>query len=137
MARIKEFFPIVQVGIRSMDASEKEAIERGKIFYAEHIHDQSDWQSEVLRQLNDNVYITIDLDVFDPSLMPSTGTPEPGGLGWYPVLKLLKEVCQQKNIIGFDVTELCPNVYKASNFLAAKLIYKLISYHAAYGKQKK
>jgi agmatinase len=75
------------------------------------------------------VYITIDLDVFDPSIMPSTGTPEPGGLFWYDVLALLKAVAGKKNIVGFDVVELCPGEEnKAPDFLAAKLIYKLLSY---------
>ncbi|MHC4413525.1 MAG: arginase family protein, partial [Planctomycetota bacterium] len=75
------------------------------------------------------VYVTIDLDVFDPSIMPSTGTPEPGGLMWYEVLELLKAVCERREIVGFDVVELRPSDYnKAPDFLAAKLIYKLLSY---------
>ena len=82
--------------------------------------------------LKKNVYITIDLDVFDPSIMPSTGTPEPGGLGWYEVLELCRRVFHRKNVIGFDVVELCPNkINKAPDFLAAKLIYKLIGFKFA------
>jgi agmatinase len=78
--------------------------------------------------LTDSVYITIDLDVFDPGVMPSTGTPEPGGLGWYQVMKLLFAVSKSKRIVGFDVVELCPSNSKAPDFLAAKLIYTLLSY---------
>ena len=80
-------------------------------------------------KLSKNTYITIDLDVLDPSIMPSTGTPEPGGLYWYDVLALLKAVSEKTNIVGFDVVELCPDDRnKAPNFLAAKLVYKLLSY---------
>ncbi len=86
------------------------------------------WINNAVRQLTDNVYITIDLDVFDPGIMPSTGTPEPGGLGWYQVMKLLASVSKAKRIVGFDVVELCPSKNKAPDFLAAKLIYTLLSY---------
>ena len=129
MARAKESSPIVQVGIRSCDIEEQESIESDRIFYAKDIHDNHDWMDKAVSMLTDEVYITIDLDVFDPSIMPSTGTPEPGGLLWYDVLKFLKKVIEQKKMVGFDVVELCPNKYnKSSDFLAAKLIYKLLSY---------
>jgi len=75
------------------------------------------------------VYVTIDLDVFDPSIMSSTGTPEPGGLLWYDVLGLMRTVFENRNVVGFDIVELCPDERnKAPDFLAAKLIYKLLSY---------
>ena len=129
MARVREACPIVQVGIRSMDSSEKEFIDRGRVFFAEDIHNRTDWINEAVGKLSKKVYITIDLDVFDPSIMPSTGTPEPGGLLWYDVLRLLKTVSDKKDIVGFDVVELCPNEKnKAPDFLAAKLIYKMLSY---------
>lgn len=129
MARIAEICPIVQVGIRSSDISEKEALGRSSVFFAENIHGSSDWVKKVLSKLSKKVYITIDLDVFDPSIMPSTGTPEPGGLSWYNVLMLLKAVFDDKEVVGFDLVELCPNPKnKAPDFLAAKLIYKLLSY---------
>ena len=129
MARARELAPVVQVGIRSMDVCEKKFISRKTVFFAEDIYDKSGWADIVVSRLSDNVYITIDLDVFDPSIMPSTGTPEPGGLSWYDVLTLLKAVCDKKNVVGFDIVELCPNKYnKAPDFLAAKLIYKLLSY---------
>jgi agmatinase len=129
MARIKELCPIVQVGIRSMDYSEKPALDKNRVFFAESIRLDKDWKQKVLSRLSDRVYITIDIDVFDPSVVPSTGTPEPGGLLWYDVLVLLRAVFDDKEVVGFDVVELCPDERnKAPDFLAAKLIYKLLSY---------
>jgi len=129
IARIREICPIVQVGIRSMDVSEKKYIDNDKIFFAEDLQGDDDWIDNVVTKLSRNVYLTLDLDVFDPSIMPSTGTPEPGGLLWYTVLKLLKKVIEKRNIVGFDVTELCPNENNRSpDFMAAKLIYKILSY---------
>ena len=130
MARVKELCPAVQVGIRSMDASEKQSIDTENTFFAKDILYNTDWIDKVISLLSNNVYVTIDLDVFDPSIMPSTGTPEPGGLGWYDVLALLKELGSDKKIVGFDIVELCPNENnKAPDFLAAKLIYKFLSYN--------
>jgi agmatinase len=129
MARIKELCPIVQVGIRSMDSSEKKAFNKDSIIFAKEISMNKNWIEKVLSKLPKNVYVTIDLDVFDPSIMPSTGTPEPGGLLWYDVLGLMRAVFENRNVIGFDVVEMCPNERnKAPDFLAAKLIYKLLSY---------
>ena len=91
------------------------------------------WIDQVIAQLSDNVYITFDLDGFDSSLMPSTGTPEPGGLGWNQAMALLKRVAEKKKIVGFDVVELCPNPTNvAPDYLAAKLVYKILSYHYFY-----
>lgn len=129
MARTKDLCPIVQVGIRSMDSSEKERMDESSVFFAERIHNHPDWVGKVVSKLSQNVYVTVDLDVFDPSIMSSTGTPEPGGLLWYDVLTLLKAVSENRNVVGFDVVELCPDSRnKAPDFLAAKLIYKLLSY---------
>jgi len=129
MARVREVCPIVQVGVRSMDSSEKEFIDRGRVFFAEDINNKTDWINEAVGKLSEKVYITIDLDVFDPSIMSSTGTPEPGGLLWYDVLRLLKAVSDKKDIVGFDVVELCPDEgNKGPDFLAAKLIYKILGY---------
>lgn len=131
MARAKEVADVVQVGIRSQDISELKNIQKNKIFYAENIYNKKDWINKVVKLLNNKIYITIDLDVFDPSILPSTGTPEPGGLSWYLVLDLLKTVIKKKQLVGFDVVELAPNKSdRASDFLAAKLIYKIISYYA-------
>jgi len=144
MARVKETLEargerrgaktqnIVSVGIRSMDSSELKNIKGHKIFYASEVHKSKNWIKKVTEILSKNVYITIDLDVFDASIIPSTGTPEPGGLSWYQVIDLLKSVLEKKNIIGFDVVELCPSSQnKAPDFLAAKLIYKLLSFKFA------
>ena len=129
MARIKDLAPIIQVGIRSMYSSEKQFLNKDNVFFAKNIYNNRNWIEQALSKLSTNVYVTIDLDVFDPSIMPSTGTPEPGGLLWYDVLKLLKNVCEKKNVVGFDVVELCPNDNnKAPDFMAAKLVYKLLSY---------
>lgn len=129
MARAQEIAPVVQVGLRSMDISEKNRVNFKNIFLAENIVNQTNWAQAVIKKLNKNVYLTIDLDVFDPAIMPSTGTPEPGGLGWYPVLNLIKQIVKSRNLVGADVVELCPNkINKSPDFLAAKLIYKILSY---------
>ncbi len=129
MSRVRELCPIVQVGIRSMDIIEKPFIKKDRVFFAENIYNKTDWMDKAISKLTDQVYITIDLDVFDPSILPSTGTPEPGGLGWYQVLDFLKKVIKKKNVVGFDVVELAPNKNeKSSDFLVAKLVYKLLSY---------
>ena len=129
MARVRELCPILQVGIRSMDSSEKELMNGENVFFAKDICQKTDWFERAVARLSDRVYITIDLDVFDPSIMSSTGTPEPGGLLWYDVLAFLKTITQKKDVVGFDVVELCPNPHnRAPDFLAAKLIYKLLSY---------
>ncbi|MCB9362252.1 agmatinase [Candidatus Woesearchaeota archaeon] len=129
MARVKEICPIVQVGIRSMDSSEKQDLVRERVFFAEDIYGRNDYISKVVDLLTDDVYITIDLDVFDHSIMPSTGTPEPGGMLWYDVLSVIKEVVRRKNLVGFDIVELCPSEQNRSpDFLAAKLLYKVLSY---------
>jgi len=132
VARIKETVgTVVSVGIRSMASSEREKIDEKLVFYADSLHESKDWIRDTLAALPEKVYVTIDLDVFDPGIMPSTGTPEPGGLDWYQVIRLLKEVSKHRAITGFDIVELCPSDNKAPDFLAAKLIYKLLSYKFA------
>lgn len=129
MARVREICPIIQVGIRSMDAAEQANMRAGTVFYAHEIVGNPAWIEAVLSKLGADCYITIDLDVFDPSQMPSTGTPEPGGLLWYDVTRLLRAASRRCRVVGFDVVELCPsNAARAPDFLAAKLIYKLLSY---------
>lgn len=135
MARMKEWAKPVMVGIRSMDSSELENVKGRDIFYASYIRKNPEWINQVVDSLTENVYITIDLDGFDPSIMPATGTPEPGGLYWYETLELFEKVAQEKNIIGFDVVELCPNEQSnPSNFMTAKLIYKLMTFMEFYKK---
>jgi agmatinase len=131
MARAKEYAPIVQVGIRSMDISEKKNMDPERVFLACDIchHQGVEWIKRVVSLLTENVYLTIDLDVFDPSAMPATGTPEPGGFGWYNVIALIRAVCSRRNLVGFDIVELCPREHLwASDFLAAKLLYKALTY---------
>lgn len=120
---------LIQVGIRSMDAIEKTVMDEEKTYFAHEMVEDSTWMDSAIDQMTDNVFITIDLDVFDPSIMPSTGTPEPGGLLWYETLDFLRQVFEEKNVVGFDIVELCPNKNeKSSDFLAAKLYYKMLSY---------
>ena len=120
---------LIQVGIRSMDSCEVEFLKEDKLFTSYDIRSNAYWQEDVVNCLGDNVYITIDLDVFDPSIMPSTGTPEPGGLLWNETLDLLKKVFKNSNVVGFDIVELAPkDQLSAPNFMAAKLYYKLLSY---------
>jgi agmatinase len=129
MARIEEICETVQVGIRSMSREEFNRLDTVRVFFARDIFLRSDWVEKVVELLSANVYVTIDLDVFDPSVMPSTGTPEPGGLSWYQVIRLLKEVAENRNVVGFDVVELVPNKHnKAPDFIAAKLVFKFLSY---------
>lgn len=119
--------PVTQVGVRSLSEEEANYLKESKknnIFYGKNISIE-----EILKTLKENVYITLDLDVFDPSFMPSVGTPEPGGLDWQEVLDVIKNVAKNKKIIGADVVELCPIPgLVAPDFLAAKLVYKIISY---------
>jgi agmatinase len=131
MARVREMCPIVQVGIRSMDMIEKPYLSKDRIFFAKDIvGGHTAWIDEVIEKLNYHVYVTIDLDGFDPSIMPATGTPEPGGLGYYDVINLMRKLIVEKKLVGFDVVELCPmQNNKASDFLASKLIYQLLSFH--------
>ncbi|HMB62486.1 MAG TPA: agmatinase [Eudoraea sp.] len=120
---------LVQVGIRSMDAIEKTLMDTEKTFFAQDMANDEYWMDKAVEALTDNVFITFDLDALDPSIMPSTGTPEPGGLLWYETLEFLKQVFAEKNVVGFDIVELCPNLAdKSSDFLTAKLYYKMLSY---------
>ncbi len=129
MSRVSEWCPFVQVGIRSMDAEEMQYVVPENIFYARDIINHDDWMDKAIKKLSKNVYLTFDLDGLDPSILPGTGTPEPGGLQWYQTLKFLKKVIEKRNLIGFDVAELCPNeINRTSDFLAAKLVYKILSY---------
>lgn len=120
---------LIQVGIRSMDISEVEHMNKEKIYFAEDMFFSDEWIEKSLSQMTDKVYITLDLDVFDPSIMPATGTPEPGGMLWNTTISYLKRVFKEKNVLGFDIVELAPiEDNPAPNFLAAKLYYKMLSY---------
>lgn len=132
MARAREYAPIVQVGIRSMSAEELPFIENDRIFFSHDLYYDKSLYQKAIDKLTENVYITIDLDVFDPSLMPSTGTPEPGGPAYFELLHFLRDVIKARNVVGFDVVELCPSeTNKSPDFIAAKIIYQLLSYRFA------
>lgn len=126
---------LIQVGIRSMDICENKYIDRSKCVFAEEIAAGDGWTERSAKMMTDNVYITIDLDVLDPSVMPATGTPEPGGIDWYTLIGYLKKVFQSKNIVGFDIVEFAPiDGLRAPGFLVSKLYYKLLSYKYSYGR---
>lgn len=126
---------LVQVGIRSMDIEETKVMHKDRVFFAHELDEENRWMEQVLATLNNKVYITLDLDAFDSSIMPSTGTPEPGGMSWDQVTGLLKRVFQEAQVLGFDIVELAPLPgLKAPNYLAAKLYYKMLSYQFAYHK---
>lgn len=120
---------LIQIGIRSMDISERVHTNYEQTYFAHEIAGKRKWMKKVLEQIEGPVFVTIDLDAFDSGIMPSTGTPEPGGLSFYEVCKLLKKVFTRHQVVGFDIVELMPNdINRAPDFLAAKLYYKLLSY---------
>jgi agmatinase len=131
MSRVEEEVPIVQVGIRSFSEEEYDKIKKGNynIFYAKDIHDNKNWFNRAIENLSEDVYITFDIDAFDPSLIPGTGTPEPGGLSWYLVCDFLKEVFFNRNVVGVDIVEVAPQESSTvSEFVASKLLYKMMTY---------
>lgn len=124
---------LIQVGIRSMDISELDHMDENQVYFGHEIIHDDEWMTDAIHQMTPNVFITIDLDAFDPSIMPSTGTPEPGGLLWYEMMEFLKKIFKKKNVVGFDIVELCPDENeKSSDFLAAKLYYKMLAYKFKY-----
>jgi agmatinase len=137
MARVQEMCPYVGVGIRSGIANERNLLrESCRLFYAHEMRADDKWPEKVSESLGQPVYITIDLDFFDPSVVPSVGTPEPGGFHWYETLALLRRIARSHKIVGFDVVELLPKAgFPASDFFAAKLIYRLLGYVSMNNKQ--
>jgi len=136
MRRTLEHAPVTQVGIRSLSAEEAADIAslRTTVFYDFNMRQDPAWIDRVVDSLSDVVYITIDVDGFDPAIMPSTGTPEPGGLSWYEGLSLLRRVIERRKVVGCDIVELSPMPGNAApNFLCAKLLYKILSYR--FGKE--
>ena len=129
MARARERCPIVQVGIRAVDSEEMPGLDPTRVFWAHDIVEADDgWMDSVVELLTSKVYVTIDLDAFDPSILPATGTPEPGGLSWYPVNRLLRRVARASEVVGFDVVELLPAPgHHASDFTAARLVYRFLA----------
>jgi agmatinase len=139
--RLQELAPLVQLGVRSISKEEKDFLASSnnisRSVSAYDILNDSLWDKKTLEILKEKIYISIDVDVLDPSIMPAVGTPEPGGLSWYLILDILKAIAQDKEVVGFDVVELSPlegNV--APDFLVSKLIYRLLGY-IFFGKDKK
>lgn len=131
MRRTLEFAPAVQVGIRNISEEEVAALPalKTKVFYDWNMRDDADWIARAVDALSDTVYITIDLDGLDPATMPAVGTPEPGGLSWRELTTLLRRTFERRKVVACDVVELCPIPGMAApNFLAARLVYKLLTY---------
>jgi agmatinase len=136
MRRVLEHASGIQVGIRSLSPEEAEAVAglRTQLFYDERLREDPQWVDRVVDALGDPVYITIDCDGLDPAIMPAVGTPEPGGLSWYELLRLLRATFARRRVVGCDLVELAPIPgLAAPNFLCAKLVYKLITYRFALG----
>jgi len=132
MRRVLEICPAVQVGIRSLSAEEWDFAQKSGQDKRIHWADKLQSTTSIVESLSDDVYITIDVDVFDPAVVPAVGTPEPGGLFWPQILTILRNVCAAKNVVGFDVVELSPRHGDiASDFTVSKLVYKLMGYIAA------
>jgi agmatinase len=133
MARVVKdlHIPAVQCGIRSLSAEEARNLKGlpTRIFWARDIVGRSDWWDEAVDGLTENVYLTIDIDGLDPSLVSATGTPEPGGLGWYETIGLIRTLARKRKVIGMDLTEYSyVEGQSASAFLCAKLIYKTLGF---------
>ena len=131
MRRIFELCPIIQVGIRSLSWEEKQFLDQNMMmpFYMSDLAQNAASIEPIVASLSENVYLTIDVDAFDPSIMPAVGTPEPGGMQWQQALDIIKPVALHKHIVGFDLMEFCPQEGPLScAFLLAKLAYKLIGY---------
>lgn len=134
MSRIGEICPFVGVGIRSLSREEAERIEQEQlpVFFAHRLRSDQRWMEEAIAALSDTVYLTVDLDGLDPSIMPATGTPEPGGLLWEETLEFLELLFKRRTVVGADVVELAPRPgLHASDFLAARLVYKMIGFKFA------
>lgn len=132
MARARELAPVVQVGIRSMSSEELPYHDPARMFCAHSLWEDKSLYDRALALITRNVYITVDLDGFDHGIMPSTGTPEPGGPSYREIMNFLRKVITERRVVGFDVVELCPSPYnKAPDFMAAKIVYQLLSYREA------
>lgn len=128
MRRAQDYARVVQVGIRNVCTEEMHNVVPENVFYAHEIHDHDAWMDRAIERLTDNVYVSFDLDGLDPSILPATGTPLPGGLQWYPTLRFLEKVFRSKRVVGFDVVELCPQEGNyVSDVLAATLVYKMMA----------
>ena len=132
--RIHQLCPLVLAGLRSLCQEERDYIRsKGLPFYPwPPSDDEASLRQAIIDQLGPEVYVSVDLDVLDPSLMPAVGTPEPGGMSWQQITALLRSVAESRRVVGFDVCELSPSAGPpACSYTAAKLVYKLIAYTAA------
>lgn len=123
--------PSVQCGIRSISAEEARDLHKypTRIFWAKDIVGHTDWWEAAVDGLTENVYLTVDIDGLDPSLVAQTGTPEPGGLGWYETIGLIRTLARKRRVVGMDLTEYSyVEGQTASAFLCAKLIYKSLAF---------
>ena len=135
MYHIKKLAPLVQIGIRAIGADGERNSDLSKMFFARDIFfdHNSRWLNEVYDAITKNVYITLDLNVLDPSVMPAVSVPEPGGLQYFTLLRVLKEIFRRSNVVGIDIVGLCPdNTNVAPNFLAARLAYQAMTYKAIF-----
>jgi agmatinase len=132
MRRVHELgVPAVPIGIRAISVEEAEFVhdEGLPVFWSHRIAHGEEWMDTVLNTLSDTVYITFDVDYFDPSLIPATGTPEPGGGFWHETMRFLGYVFQEKNVIGMDVVELAPiEGFHAPDFVIARLVHRCLGY---------
>jgi len=131
MRRSLQYASVTQVGIRSLSTEEAEVLPKlkTKVFFDSAMRQDPKWMDAVVESLGENVYVTIDVDGMDPAIMPATGTPEPGGLSWPEITRLLRLTAERRRIVSADIVELSPIPgMVAPNFLCAKLLYKLLTY---------
>ncbi|PYQ11487.1 MAG: agmatinase [Acidobacteria bacterium] len=132
MRRIRDMkIRTVGIGIRSLCLEEVDYLTRHPsiLISGRRVEEGREWFEEALREVGEKVYVTVDVDYFDPALVPGTGTPEPGGGDWYTTLAFLRALSRRSRIVGFDIMELAPIPGQpASDFLAAKLLYRMLGY---------
>jgi agmatinase len=140
MRRSMQYASVTQVGIRSLSTEEAEVLPKlnSHVFFDVDMRKDPNWIDAVVESLSENVYVTIDVDGMDPAIMPATGTPEPGGLSWPEITRLLRATAERRRIVSADIVELSPIPgMVAPNFLCAKLLYKLLTYRFASDSRAK
>jgi len=128
MTRVREMGSFIQIGVRGLNQDESHESIQDRIFYAGRIHENRAWTHEMLNKLNSNVYLSIDLQAFDPSLMPAVDAPLPGGLKWYQFMDILKQITEKSTLVGCDICGLSPIPgFNSPNHVAARLAYEIIT----------
>ena len=128
MTRVIEMGSFIQIGIRSLNPDESQESRQDRIFYAASIHQNKAWTHDMLNKLTSNVYLSIDLSAFDPSIMPAVDAPQPGGLEWYQFMEILKQILEKSTLVGCDISGLSPIPgFSAPNHMAARLAYEIIT----------